>query len=447
MSRRDGIHSDAAGEAAQSTASEAVARKPQPWAAPLAFSGQFSGFCRPPPIALGLLLPFDLSRYTGPISTFRKVKTMQKKLIALAVAGLVSGGAFAQTNVTLSGQVKMSFESASGGGCSAVGCVNPVTRTRVNDQTSSLKFNAEESLGGGMKAGAQIEMDMFADTVGTSSAAAVMGARNSGVYVDGGFGRVLLGRWDTHYLSHAPVDFNGLGDTPLHMNSLSIIGSNNSVAASFAGGRLGNVLSYISPKFSGFGASLTYSAGSESTSAAVAGGTKGRSWTFNPSYTNGPIAVTYSYLTGTGDAAAGATATKQRADRLGFAYSFPMGLKAGLIWDKNRINVAGAGDSSRTAWSLPISYAMGAHTFSLTLGKANSNSGTVIVGATNDSTGASFAALGWNYALSKRTGVNLNYAQLNNQTNATYDFWTRGVGNVVAGVDPRIVSVGLRHTF
>lgn len=34
---------------------------------------------------------------------------MQKKLIALAVAGLVSGGAFAQTNVTISGQIRMSI--------------------------------------------------------------------------------------------------------------------------------------------------------------------------------------------------------------------------------------------------------------------------------------------------------------------------------------------------
>lgn len=372
---------------------------------------------------------------------------MQKKLIALAVAGLVSGGAFAQTNVTLSGQVKTSFESASGGGCSAAGCVNPVTRTRVNDQTSSLKFVAEESLGGGMKAGAQIEMDMFADTVGTSNTAAVSGARNTAVYVEGAWGRVLMGRWDAHYTSHAAVDLTGLGDNPLHMNSLSIIGSNNSVLGTFAGGRLGNVLAYISPNFNGLSALLAYAAGSESTSSVVAGGTKGSGWVFNPSYTNGPIAVTYSYLSGTGDAAAGVTANKQRADRLGAAYTFPMGVKVGLIWDKNRVNAAGAGDSSRTAWSLPISYKTGAHTISLTLGKANSNSGTVIVGATNDSTGASFAALGWNYALSKRTGVNLNYAQLNNQTNATYDFWTRGVGNVVAGVDPRIVSVGLRHTF
>ena len=35
---------------------------------------------------------------------------MQKKIIALAVAGLVSGGAFAQANVTVSGNIGMSEE-------------------------------------------------------------------------------------------------------------------------------------------------------------------------------------------------------------------------------------------------------------------------------------------------------------------------------------------------
>ena len=38
---------------------------------------------------------------------------MQKKVIALAVAGLMSGAAFAQSNVTISGRVDVGFSASS----------------------------------------------------------------------------------------------------------------------------------------------------------------------------------------------------------------------------------------------------------------------------------------------------------------------------------------------
>ena len=44
---------------------------------------------------------------------------MQKKIIALAIAGLASLAAFAQTNVTVYGKIDMSYEHSSGTGGSA----------------------------------------------------------------------------------------------------------------------------------------------------------------------------------------------------------------------------------------------------------------------------------------------------------------------------------------
>ena len=64
---------------------------------------------------------------------------MQKKLIALAVAGLVSGGAFAQTNVTISGLVRLSVEQYK---LSNVGAgFDSSAENRVSDQSSMLVFS------------------------------------------------------------------------------------------------------------------------------------------------------------------------------------------------------------------------------------------------------------------------------------------------------------------
>ena len=53
---------------------------------------------------------------------------MQKKIIALAIAGL-SSVAFAQSNVTISGQFRGGIDSGSAGGATAA-CANITSRIR-----------------------------------------------------------------------------------------------------------------------------------------------------------------------------------------------------------------------------------------------------------------------------------------------------------------------------
>ena len=70
---------------------------------------------------------------------------MQKKIIALAVAGLVSGAAFAQTNVTVYGIMDMSYTYSKIGdakfsGMEAGGWSGP-----------RIGFKGEEALGNGLK--------------------------------------------------------------------------------------------------------------------------------------------------------------------------------------------------------------------------------------------------------------------------------------------------------
>lgn len=83
---------------------------------------------------------------------------MQKKVIALAVAGLVSGAAFAQTSVTLSGTVDLGYNFGKDkweqGGASKT---HKYTNFRGGDgkghSSSRLNIDVKEQLGSGLKVG------------------------------------------------------------------------------------------------------------------------------------------------------------------------------------------------------------------------------------------------------------------------------------------------------
>jgi predicted porin len=151
---------------------------------------------------------------------------------------------------------------------------------------------------------------------------------------------------------------------------------------------------------------------------------------------------------------AGSVDTDTTGDRLGAAYTFPMGLKVGLIYDKGKIALNAAGtNADRNAWVLPISYRTGAHNFSFTYAKANDVKGNSAISLAN--TNAKMTVLGYEYSLSKRTSVSASYSQINNDSAAMYDFWhpSSSVGGglaaaaVAAGADPRKLHFGVVHKF
>jgi predicted porin len=101
--------------------------------------------------------------------------------------------------------------------------------------------------------------------------------------------------------------------------------------------------------------------------------------------------------------------------------------------------------SDRTAWSIPASYTWGPHSIHGHYTKARNDKAT----AAQD--GAKMFALAYAYDLSKRTSVALTYARISNDVGALYNFFTSaslGLGaTAVAGSDPRMWGVTLRHAF
>lgn len=421
---------------------------------------------------------------------------MQKKLIALAIAGL-STAAFAQSNVTISGQMRVSVDNVNASGATAANS-NYTSRTRVVDNNSNIKFAGEENLGNGLTAWFQVESAIGTDnnngtTAGNTTATntTTIGTRNTAVGIKGAFGNAFVGKWDTHYNSQANVEGAGLADgLALAASSLNILNTINGTAIT-GSGRNNNVIAYVTPNMNGFVGQLAYTTVGELTTPNLA--KKDGGWNLKLSYDNGPIAVSYSYLAVNGAGAAAATAAgfsclntttgvtttraactagtevataavaantgngnDIRSNRLGFAYSFPMGLKVGLIWDKSKnTNNTGAASTyaERSAWALPVSYVTGPHRISYTYAKAN-NVNTQ-AGTTADS-GANMNMLGYEYSMSKRTSVSATWVQINNKSAGVYDFWhpssnvANGAGALAAGsagADPRMLSLGLKHTF
>src|SRR6478735_7228622 len=98
---------------------------------------------------------------------------MNKKLIAVAVAGVFAApAAFAQSSVTISGQIKGGFESLKiSGAASGVGRANN-SQTGVVDDSSALVFSVTEDLGGGLAAVVRLDMRIKPDDGGGSASVA-----------------------------------------------------------------------------------------------------------------------------------------------------------------------------------------------------------------------------------------------------------------------------------
>lgn len=369
---------------------------------------------------------------------------MQKKLIALAVAGLVSGGAFAQSNVTISGLFRMSAEQYK---ASSTALNDSYNYNAVSDQSSMLVFKGREDLGGGAYAGFQIDNRFGGDMGGFAASG------NTNVHVGGNWGQIAMGRQDLHYGS-AIESYKAYTLQNILSNGIFAQVNGSTVAV---GSRTPNVVMYDSPNMSGFSARVAVSSAfraTEGTGVRAVGAidpSKGSATNVALNYANGPIKAGYSYWRGTTEGAKGATlaTADQRGDTLQFGYTFPMGLAIGLGWNKSKLETT-VGDADRTAWVLPISYTFGSNQVALTYARANNTSGSFA--ANNSDTGASAYTLAYGYSLSKRTNVGVSYTKLDNKARATYDLFGLGANGAVStatipGSDVTQAAINLNHAF
>jgi predicted porin len=390
---------------------------------------------------------------------------MQKKLIALAVAGLASTGAFAQANVTVYGIADGSFDVVRVSNTN--GNTDLGNTTRVSANSSYIGFKGAEALGNGLTAVFQYESGVSFDNNGGLST-----SRDSFVGLASGFGTVVLGNLTgpTRALGVA-LDVNagatGIGGNAALLGKLgnNLVGTTSSTG-SYAGGgacdrsttcasifdtRWKNAIAYVSPTYYGLNVTAAYVANENKTFHNVgvaAANTTG--YDVGVKYANGPImgAVTYNAVSLGNDAG-----TNIADFRIGGSYDFGIATVRALF-DQARANHFGGATATQNVWGL-------GGTFNVTpagkvLAQAYVARDVKVNGNGQSDTGAKLFEVGYEYSLSKRTMLKAVYAHLNNDNNARYDF-----GNNAVGINPTTsvtglnttgatvqgIQLGLRHSF
>jgi len=349
---------------------------------------------------------------------------MNKKLIALAVAGAcVAPAAMAQTAnpVTLYGRVYATLESVEAKG----GATPVVRRNRVSDQASMFGIRGTEDLGGGLKAFFQLETSFRPDSNDSTFA-----GRNSGVGLQGGWGSVLLGRWDTPF-KVTTIAVDPYGDLTLGGITAALSGSGVGGVQGQFDRREQNNVQYWSPTWAGIAVRLSYAANEARTAT-----TNPRSNGASITWTGGPVYVGYAYHQFKDIAFGSVTPPKQDANAVFGSFSFGP-LKIGGQYQ--RINRDGF--VKQKNWLANVVWTMGNNQFIYQYQNAKDGGAS---GA--DQPECKVHAPGYQYNFTRRTFFIAQYVKVDNNAVATCNFGSQTLA-ISAGQDPRGVSVGLRHIF
>ena len=399
---------------------------------------------------------------------------MDRKLIALALSGAcVAPAAMAADDpVTLYGRVYVTVESVEAksdlgtptatGACAPPTCALAVPRrNRVTDQFSNLGVRGAEDIGGGVKAFFQLETQFKADQNDTTFA-----ARNSAVGLRGGFGSILMGRWDTPF-KKTNGDVDAFDDLTMGGFTTALQGSGIGNVVGQFDRRDQNVVQYWSPKFAGFEVRLSYSA-NEAKTATTNPQSQGGSITWS----NGPVYVGYAYhelkdqsfgtYTNTGLvqpavlAVGDVTVGKQTANAVFGTFKIgPVKLGADYQEFKRTGPVVPAamtpgtvvGFDKQKSWLANIVWTLGNHQFIYQYaktkdgGQQNFDPRTTPASPECDSN-----VVGYMYNFSKRTFLMAQYVWIKNNATATCNFDVGSLA-IAPGQDPEGFALGLRHVF
>lgn len=358
---------------------------------------------------------------------------MNKKLLALAVTGAcVSPAAMAQTAnpVVLYGAVYVQVESVEAKG-SAAGTLP--RRTRVSDEASRLGVRGTEDLGGGLRAFFQLETVFKADQNDSTFA-----NRNSGVGLQGGWGSVLLGRWDTP-LKVAANAMDPFGDVTLGGQGAAMLGSGVAGQQGTFDTRQQNVVQYWSPSWAGIAVRLSYMA-NEAKTAAVNPRSQGGTIT----YTGGPIYIGYAYHemkdTAFGTPAVVPLIPSQKLNALLGSFTFGP-VKVGAMYHKIKRD----GWTEQKAWVGNVVWTLGNN--QLIYQHQDAKDGGLPAATLQPTCKAD--SVGWQYNFSRRTFAIAQYSRVDNNDAGTCNFPTTPgpLTTNIAGQDLRSFALGIRHSF
>jgi predicted porin len=349
---------------------------------------------------------------------------MQKKIIALAVAGLMSGAAFAQSNVTIYGITDAGYLHSSFGGSSS----NQIISGGLS--TSRIGFKGTEDLGNGLKALFVLEYGITNDDKATGIGAGAP-ARQQLVGLTGNFGTVVAGSAQTTGYDWS-CSTNPVAGSALDASAK--LGASTLLSCSHAG-RSSNAFAYISPSFSGLTFAYNHARVTEGVSRnAVVAGPDGDASAnlLSATYANGPISagLVWSKIS------MGNTNGGDDVGEWGLtgAYDFGVAKLFGSYQRQNTGVVAGS-DSTDKKWQVAVAIPVSA-AGTVALQYADNNMEL----ANGDSKAYTIA---YTHGLSKRTTVYGGYTHVSNDSAAA----KAALSAPTAGDNSSVLAVGVRHTF
>ena len=338
---------------------------------------------------------------------------MNKSIIALAVAGALAASAAAQAETTLYGSARIgvTYTQPDGPGTDK-------SNWDVTNESSRLGVKGSEDLGGGLKAIYQYEFGVNIDGNGTGGNNP-WNQRLSSVGLTGGFGTVVLGRvWSAPYLyvgSLTDVFNHSTSFTSMGWDRLNFYSSGNGLAGS--GDRIGNVVAYITPSFSGFsGAAAIVMDGAPGSASALGAREDVDAYDIAGGGTFGGLTVGASYRD---------VQDVFEQWGVGASFKFGFGLTVAATYSSRDYDTSGVGDPS--VWDVIGTYAFGNNVILAGYAQYDFDDNRDNLDAWK---------LGYQYNLSKRTRVFAEYAAEN------------GFGFTEATqTDRNVFSVGMRHDF
>ena len=417
---------------------------------------------------------------------------MQKKLMAVAVAGALSAPAVAlaqSSTVQIYGTMYMEYSIVDQGSSAAAGNPALADVDHLQSPGSEIGFKGEEKLGGGLSAWFQC-----------SSTAEIRGisqngwcSRNSALGLKGGFGNVFVGNWDTPFKRTSGPGMVGSNDTGSFGSSFLLTGGSTTVpvgpgaiaAATPLGATRGvfrrrqnNSINYDSPNFGGFQVMAQFTAAQASTALLDgANNSKPRVISIGGQYSAGPLFLGAAFerhneyhLVSPVPPVAGSPRDGDD-DGWHFAAAYTWGpVRVGGLYTRQKFETGTAAvptDSRVRAFHLGVDWRIvGPHGLRGGYTKVGDIKGTPgapfingsgsirpavpVAGAPNDP-GADLFQIRYVYTFSKRTEFNFGYVKLDNDGNVTTGGAAYTLGSLGAAVAPGNNQdawvMSLRHTF
>ncbi len=368
---------------------------------------------------------------------------MKKSLIAIAVLAATSSAAFAQSNVTIYGILDAGITSERGG---AQGNVTKVTSGAAS--ASRLGFKGTEDLGGGLSAIFKLEAGVKVDDGALDNTNSVLFNREAYVGLSSKTaGSLTIGRQYTPYYEV----LRDIGD-PFAMGYAGTSKNLFPVAGYMT--RNSNAVVYKTPNLNGVTGAVSYSLGEQNGDASAArqvGGSLG--------YSNGPLNVAVAYNMKNSDTTATATVPAASVGvghntLVAANYDFKV-VKVFAAFSKDKgygsspINGTSGANASTSFYGYTFAPSKDSNDALIGLTAPVSEAGTVMASYIRKNDKESFNrdadqwAIGYNYALSKRTSTYVAYAKIKNKNGAGY---TVG-NNTEAGTGDKAFNLGLKHSF